>query len=454
MKNSQFITASYPFFFRCALQKWSILFLLMLSIGCSPDRVQNATPHTPPPFDINDIEIMFWQNEEDLWVGNRRGIARLNRNDESLEVFSGLNCSSPVITYDPELIWCNGNIFDGSAWQTTDPDMGRPLQGPDKTIWAGSKSGLARFDVASRSWDDVLSDTSTRWDTSIIFNNPGPGIHLEMITRDGALWFYAYTGEYIGVNRWTGYELLTWPMYGDDSIMIPRFEANDGSVWAVQYPPYQNKMARWNRHRWNHMSPFSEIGFPIFIEARDQTVWIASGSYEVGQWDGEDWQVWSPFPTNVNIVDILEASDETIWIISRQNNVGRWNGQGWQVWNEDEITSPVEAEGKSACLITGSKRIFSSIKDQPHKSEARYITLEKHLVDNSGNIWFILSQQKGIARWAGECWRHYTTADGLSSNDVSVLTVSPDGVLWAGTRGSGINFYNPEMDRWQPFPDY
>ncbi len=452
MNSSSQFPMNCQFIFRYTFQKWRIPFLLMLTLGCGLGYGQNIVAPTPPPFDINNVEIMFWQNEQILWVGNRGGIARLSRTGESSEMFPGLKCYSPVITYDPELIWCNGNMYDGSVWLETDPNIGSPLQTPDKTIWAGSKSGLAKFDVTSRSWDYVLHETSTRLDTAIIFNNPGPGVHLQMITQDEALWFNAYTGKYAGVNRWTSYEPLTWPMYSDDSILVPRFEASDGSVWAVQEPPYQNDIARWDRHKWEFMNPFSDIGLPVFLEAMDQTVWIASMSHEVGRWNSNDWQIWSPFSANANIIDILEASDGTIWIISGQNSVGRWNGQNWQTWDSQQITFQSDTSDKEieTCNPSDTKTVGST--DTAKHTGSKVIEPKHILEDSTGNIWFNLFNQKGISRWTGECWRHYTTNDELNSNAVSILTVSPDGVLWAGTRDAGINYYDPNTDKWQSFP--
>lgn len=40
-------------------------------------------------------------------------------------------------------------------------------------------------------------------------------------------------------------------------------------------------------------------------------------------------------------------------------------------------------------------------------------------------------------------WTRYTTADGLSSNSVWAIDISPDGILWLGTLGGGLQQFNP-----------
>ena len=128
---------------------------------------------------------------------------------------------------------------------------------------------------------------------------------------------------------------------------------------------------------------------------------------------------------------------------SWQNSVGRWDGQDWMTWDKQEVASQSDQSDKDfeTCNPSGTNTTGSiDMADYTLSS----VIKPKHILEKPvDNIWFILFEKNGVSRWTGECWRHYTTNDGLSSNDVSVFTVSPDGVLWVGTRGAGINFYNP-----------
>jgi ligand-binding sensor domain-containing protein/signal transduction histidine kinase len=59
--------------------------------------------------------------------------------------------------------------------------------------------------------------------------------------------------------------------------------------------------------------------------------------------------------------------------------------------------------------------------------------------DRQGQIW--MGTQGGLARWAGGAWRHFTTRDGLSADEVRALADDPEGNLWIGTVGGGLNRY-------------
>ncbi len=69
--------------------------------------------------------------------------------------------------------------------------------------------------------------------------------------------------------------------------------------------------------------------------------------------------------------------------------------------------------------------------------------------DQQGFIW--IATNKGVNRYDGYEIRHYLlpidNENGLSNNRVRTLHVSPQGVLWAGTEGGGLNVYNPNQDR-------
>ena len=55
-----------------------------------------------------------------------------------------------------------------------------------------------------------------------------------------------------------------------------------------------------------------------------------------------------------------------------------------------------------------------------------------------GALWF--GTEGGVSRFDGESWTTYTTEDGLASNDVWSIAMTPDGALWFGARG-GISRY-------------
>jgi ligand-binding sensor domain-containing protein/signal transduction histidine kinase len=57
--------------------------------------------------------------------------------------------------------------------------------------------------------------------------------------------------------------------------------------------------------------------------------------------------------------------------------------------------------------------------------------------DRSGRLW--AGTQGGLARWDGREWRVFTTRDGLSADEVRAIVDDPEGNLWIGTKGGGLN---------------
>jgi frataxin-like iron-binding protein CyaY len=62
-------------------------------------------------------------------------------------------------------------------------------------------------------------------------------------------------------------------------------------------------------------------------------------------------------------------------------------------------------------------------------------------VTPDGAIWFS-TLSSGIARFDGETWVYHKKSNGLGSNDVRSMAVAPDGKLWAGTEEKGVSVFD------------
>ncbi len=72
-----------------------------------------------------------------------------------------------------------------------------------------------------------------------------------------------------------------------------------------------------------------------------------------------------------------------------------------------------------------------------------YLTLPNVSVlheDRRGWLW--AGGLRGLAKWDGRDWQTFGTREGLSSERIRAVTDGPDGVVWVGTEGGGLN-------RWQ-----
>lgn len=334
----------------------------------------------------NNVASMVWQGERYLWIGNSKGIARWDRSTRELEIFKDVDeCPSVIITYHPETIWCGATQYDGSTWYRFDLNLRQIIQDNDRTIWAGSAQGLMRFDSVRQKWDLVAKTTPHEPEPYVA--SAGNGIHLSLASSDGHLWFVSNDNPYKGTTRWTGTSHQTFLLdeWGN-SLMVPKLEATDGSVWG------------------------------------------GGSDGLVARWDRNDWRTWhiklgTALPP---ISKILEAKDGAIWVRAEVDGVARWDGENWQTWNR-------------AAGIGNS-------------SESSHLVLTSIILTADDNVW-VGTSKEGISRWDGQTWRTYTIADGLSSEKITALSKNPDGTLWTGTWGGGVNYYDPKTDRWHSFPE-
>jgi len=67
-------------------------------------------------------------------------------------------------------------------------------------------------------------------------------------------------------------------------------------------------------------------------------------------------------------------------------------------------------------------------------------TFEEMITDSKNRLWAATGQSanNGIYMYDSGIWEHYTTADGLSSNNTTGIAEGPEGRIWVGTPGKGV----------------
>jgi ligand-binding sensor domain-containing protein len=389
------------------LSRGMICLILFLGVACSSGK----------PMDPNYVQNMVWQGNDYLWIGNREGVARLNRADGSIRVFDGIDCPRIFLTHNPENVWCTNvagaERYDGGSWQRFDLDPWSIIQAHDGTLWAGTKQGLARFDIARQEWVHIIEVEPDTCEAPTRLSI-GEGIHLAFQASNGAFWFASEHEPFPGVTRWTETSHKTWRWECVSTLpAIPRLEARDGSIWA----------------------------------AGDQ------GNIE--RYQGQRKREWQPFGLETDVVGLIEAQNGDIWAIAYKDGaVGRWDGEMWHVWAKRNFVEWLcigESEECFMAPISGTRYYPADGLGKP-ESEFSSLVLTEILETQDGGIW-VGTNSEGVSRWDGQSWRNYGISDGLNSDDITVLAETPDGVLWAGTWGGGVNYYDSEADRWRPFPD-
>lgn len=186
-------------------------------------------------------------------------------------------------------------------------------------------------------------------------------------------------------------------------------------------------------------------------------VWIAtwSGANRIRGGNLDDDSKWDMFTVeNTNggipnpwVYGVEEGLNGDIWLATEEGLALFRNGK-WQNWqHKDGLGAPLEVVRSS--IMSTSDPAKSSQHHRRQKSEQGLesvdvaynpnyiISLE---VDSEGVVW-AGTWGGGLARFDGESWTNYSTADGLPGNHIFMLHIDIDGQLWIGT-SKGLARFN------------
>lgn len=354
------------------------------------------------------------------------------------------------------LITSTCNILPATNSEETEPINPDDI---DTMIWQGSNylwisaNGVARWDISSKKLEifheinhcnrllTVTYAPETIWCNTSKYDGTAwqhfdSGVRKIVQTNDGTIWGCSNQGLKQFNTKQQKWNLIAKTTPRNDPWIATAgpgvracFPSSDDTIWFISSDDPYHGTTHWLgiSHQTYKLDEWGNSLMVPELEASDGTIWGGGNDGLVGRWDGNKWQTWHiTFEvSSPGIEEILEAKDGSIWVRAVVDGVARWDGHNWQTWGR------TEGLGNSA-----------------KKSRLRPTSM---ILTEDDNVW-VGTAGEGISRWDGNRWHNYTMADGLSSVSISVLTESPDGVLWAGTQGGGLNFYDPETDQWQPFP--
>lgn len=262
-------------------------------------------------------------------------------------------------------------------------------QTKDGLLWAGTESGLARFDGHQFA----------------VFAPPSlPALRDESITalfgaRDGSLWIGTRTGLVVHV-------------VGERTVSLaeadgtrPRF------IWDFQEDP-EGRMwigagSGLYRVDGDRLVAVSKDVGPVYGLARSPDGrWWLGGREGVFTWDGhslrpiteQDGFVWS-HPMNLRL-----GPDDTVWVPLRSSGVARRKDGRWRRFGSDASTI-----GNLARAV---------------------------LIDRDGQTW--IGTWNGLARLEGESYSPWLSAAGRMPTAIDVLFEDREGAIWVGTMGGGL----------------
>ncbi len=363
-----------------------------------------------------------------LWVGSYGQIARVR------PVADGLG---EVTLYDEGLdigelhtfmidgdgsVWAGGanggSRFDGQKWapppsvstedpvlKTITPDIRSLLRASDGTLWAGLAEGLLRWDGSA--WARIGTDQGVEPVT----------IYQLLQDRAGTIW--AVTGGQGLLRLTAGQERWEQVSLGDESSDLRAIaELADGRLWVSSDGGIAQLAA--GGTAWEMVTaPEQFLGWAgsgsIAQDASGQ-IWLAGGAGVSALRDGQ-WRF-------VNSASPLPFT-----------SVGRLLGAGDGLW-------AIEQYGGAAAKIDPA-----TLAVEPFTQIEGRITM---LAQAEDATW--VGTLNGLFRLRGGATLRLTTADGLPSDQIFELLLTPD-TLWIGT-AAGLASYNLETEQVSVVEDF
>ncbi len=136
-----------------------------------------------------------------------------------------------------------------------------------------------------------------------------------------------------------------------------------------------------------------------------------------------------------------EGPDGTMWF-GTEEGLTRFKDGAWRHWkHSDGLGAPYELvrdaikftnDPAKASQHHARQKAEQGMDDVKVAYNPNYII--SLAVDKQGVIW-CGTWGGGLARFDGDTWRNYTTADGLPANHIFMLYIDPSDRLWIGTSG-------------------
>ena len=377
-----------------------------------------------------------------IWVGSDRGLGTRGYLDREW------------VFHTPPQAQTQGEAF------VTSVDAG--TASPDHRLWLGTSLGPAMYDTSSQEWIQLaLPDTP---------KNP---LILSVLARDASVWF----GGVEGVWR---YSIADKKMHrAADGLPNPYVNAllstgeNEEQVlWAGTrrgLARYDSSRQRWVPLSFNEHLPSSNVTALTF---RDGVLWIGTpqglGSYTIAS---DSWNSLSNVPYNIR--DILCEADGTLWLATDIGLVEYEAQSGREVLHQSRpVREPFLETMVSNIKFDGDYIWFTNWGASPnggivrfHRSTAtwrrftrldilkstqkRSITVVRWTYVDTDAVWF--TTDYGIFRYdkKADTWQHFTTENGLSTDDVDKIAVSEQSVWVIPIIGLELNHYSKATGTWE-----
>ena len=370
---------------------------------------------------------------------------------------------------------------------------------PNHVIWLGTSSGPAMYDLTSQKWTQLA-----------VPDTPKNPLILSVLVRDDSVWFGGVEGVWrYSIADKKMHRVVDGLSDPYVNILLSTGEkGKEETLWAGT----RKGLARYDgtRQRWIPLSFNKQLPSPnvTALAFRDGILWVGTpqglGSYAI---ETEKWSPLSNVPYNIR--DILCEADETLWLatdiglVEYQNhektenvvhnvmedgstekhlktlgkhpskNTHRTEPQGKiKIHQSRPVREPFLETRVSDIKFDGDYIWFNNWKASPNggivrfhrptatwrrftrldilqSTQKRSMTFIRWTYVDTDAVWF--TTDYGVLRYdkMADTWQHFTTEDGLSTDDVNKIAVSEQSVWVIPMIGLELNHYSKATGTWE-----
>jgi signal transduction histidine kinase/ligand-binding sensor domain-containing protein len=244
-------------------------------------------------------------------------------------------------------------------------------------------------------------------------------------------------------KRLDQYAHAAWPSVAHSTTVYSIRPARDGYLWVGT----AEGLVRLDGQR---MTPFDSQRQPgivdrnirAAVEARDGALWVASFGGGLSRLREGNLHTWTAQPGAPGLyrIALLETPDGTVWSAGREGIVRFFPGEAAAAAGSRAGAGAGAAGNAAGAGTPGPHPASDGLPDRC----THVLTL-----DPQGGIW--AGTHGGLAHWNGRLWEAepLPPASLLPRAPIDALVAEPDGTLWVGTRGSGL--WRRRDGRWRAY---
>jgi signal transduction histidine kinase/ligand-binding sensor domain-containing protein len=431
--------------------------------GFTFERVRSIDGDSPAP---TEIICLLATSNGDLWIGTTLNGAILLRNGEvrRFPMFEGLPLNTSVLSLVKDsdgTIWAGTYLglqrFDGSQWRNIGkawgvPEMVQfvPQLDSDGTLWAEAYDhGLFRLKRGSKHFEQ-LSDIPVGGR----FFDRSPSGENWARTSSGICPF-AEAQKSTSCQHWALRNNGSDPWsISDDSILTFDRRGNlwmkpgqgDGGIKRLDAAAFHDAFRP--GHPEGKVESFtkrdgltSDRIYSVFRDRRDGSIWVGT---DHGLDHFREAAFVPVFPERGTLNFGIQAQkDGRVWIGSAGGGLwsGSAEGKTAVTLADTNVQSLYEDQRGTLWFATYAPVTVASIRDGPNDGKTTSLPLTPELraqvavqsivEDRGGAVWVSFIPY-GLAKWEGGHWVKNGGLTGLPEAWVVILTIGPDGTLWAG----------------------